>query len=138
MKVNTKITTYKEGDKVFFKNYRPGKCFWEDGIVSKRIGRVIYIVKGKKHFCKRHINEMRYRYIKTVENDSEIPMEVLYDAFQIQPPINSEVPMEVTSTPKITDFQKSKNTPTRNVRRKSDRKKKRTTRLCPNPKRKKY
>lgn len=46
-KVNTKFTTYKEGDKVFFKNYRSGKCFWEDGIVSKRIGRVIYIVKGK-------------------------------------------------------------------------------------------
>ena len=42
-KIKTIYKSYKEGDKVIFRNYRAGKCFWEDGIVTRRIGRVIYI-----------------------------------------------------------------------------------------------
>ena len=47
-KVNFTTKNYKPGDKVFFRNYRNGKSYWEDGIVTKKIGTVIYIIKGKR------------------------------------------------------------------------------------------
>ena len=56
MKIKMNYKSYKEGDKVFFRNYWAGKYFWEDGIVTRRIGRVIYIIQGSKFVCKRHIN----------------------------------------------------------------------------------
>ena len=87
-KIKMNYKSYKEGNKVFFRNYRAGKCFWEDGIVTRRIGRVIYINQGSKFVCKRHINQLRPRYIETVQNNEEIPMEVLYDSFQIKLPMN--------------------------------------------------
>ena len=37
MKITTNYKSYKKGDKVFFRNYRAGKCVWEDGIVTRRI-----------------------------------------------------------------------------------------------------
>ena len=58
-KIKTNYKSYKEGDKVFFRNYQVGKWFWEDGIVTRRTGRVIYIIQGSKFVCKRHINQLR-------------------------------------------------------------------------------
>ena len=59
MKIKTNYKSYKEGDKVFFRNYWAGKCFWDDGIVTRRIRRVFYIIQGSKFVCKRHINQLR-------------------------------------------------------------------------------
>ena len=63
-------------------------------------------------------------------------MEVLYDSFQIKPPMNVGLPIEATTKQKTTDSSKCEST--RTERRISSRKKKRTKHLCLNPKRKKY
>ena len=65
--------------------------------------------------------------------NNEILMEVLYDAFQIKPPKNTEVPLEVTSKSKTTDSQKYK--PTSTGRKKGNRKRKRSRCLYPKSKR---
>ena len=109
-KIKTNYKSYKEGDKVF-RNSRSGKCFWEDGIVTRRIGRVICIIQGAKFVCKRHVNQLRPRYIETVQ-DEEIPMEVLYDSFQIKPPMNVGMPIEATTKQKTTDSFKCEGTRT--------------------------
>ena len=95
-KIKTNYKSYQEGDKVFFRNYWAGKCFWEDGIVTRRIGRIIYIIQGSEFVCKRHINQLRPQYIETVQNNEEIPMEVLYDSFQIKPPMNVGMSIQAT------------------------------------------
>ena len=134
MKIKTNYKLYKEGDKVFFRKYQTGKCFWEDGIVTRRIGRVIYIIQGSKFVCKRHINQLRPRYIETVQNNEEIPMEVLFDSFQIKPPMNVGMPIGATTKQKTTDSSKCESTWTE--RRISSRK--RNKHLHLNPKRTKY
>ena len=99
-KIKTNYKSYKEGDKVF-RNYRAGKCFWEDGIVTRRTGRVSYIIQGSKFVCKRHINPLKPRYIETVQNNQEILMEVLYDSFLIKPPMNVGMTIEATTKQKL-------------------------------------
>ena len=136
IKIKTNYKSYKEGDKILFRNYRAGKYFWEDGIVIRRIGRVIYIIQGSKFVCKRHINQLRPRYIETVQNNEEIPMEVLYDSFQIKPPMNVGMPIEATTKQKTTDSSKCESTQTE--RRISCWKRKRIKHLHLNPKRTKY
>ena len=112
-KIKTNYKSYKEGDKLFFRNYRAGKCFWKDGIVTRRMGRVIYIIQGSKFVCKRHINnQLRPLYIETMQNNEEIPMEVLYDTFQIKPCMNVRMPIEATTKQKMTDSSKCESTRT--------------------------
>ena len=112
MKIKTNYKSYKEGDKVFFRNYR------------------------SKFVCKRHINQLRPQYIETVQNNEEIPVEVFYDSFQIKPPTNVGMPIEATTKQKTTDSSKCESTWTE--KRISSRKRKRTKHLCLNPKRMKY
>ena len=46
------------------------------------------MLKGKKNEQQRHINQLRPRYTDNVIEDLEVPMEVLYDMFDIlTPPI---------------------------------------------------
>ena len=94
-KVNsTKI--YKLGDKVFLKKYWTRKSYWKDGIVNKRIGTVIYIIKGKQFDHKRHVNQIRWWYIESIEqNNVVLSMEMLYDAFEITPRINQKALVDV-------------------------------------------
>ena len=108
------------------------KLFWEGSTVTKRTGKMIYIIKGHNFIGKRHINQLRPRYIETLVNN-EIPMEVLYGAFQIELPQKTEVPMVVTSKSKTTDSQKYKTS--QYWEKKSDRKRKRSRRLYSKSKR---
>lgn len=59
---NTRHTSRKRfisGEKVFFKCYKNNVAFWERGIVDKRIGDLIYIIKGPKNTHKRHQNQLK-------------------------------------------------------------------------------
>ena len=98
VKENFATKFYKPGDRVFFRNFRGGKNFWEDGIITKRLGRGIYMLKRRRFECKRRLNQLRPRYIKDVtKNDrEELPMELIYDAFEIPVPISPLEPMELT------------------------------------------
>ena len=97
--------------------YRGGKEFWEDGEITKRIGNVLYMLKSKKWEHKRHVNQIRPRYTKEV-TDEEVPMEVLYDMFDVPAP-------PVQATPEF-------------EQRTSRRKRKRVAPFSPDPKRKRY
>ena len=44
---------------------------------------------------------MRPRYIETIQNNEEIPMEILYDSFQIKPPMNVWMSIEETTKQKL-------------------------------------
>ena len=61
--------------------YCGAKKFWEEGVISKRVGRMMYMLKGKKYEHQRHINQLRPRYTENVIEDQEVPMEVLFDVF---------------------------------------------------------
>ena len=126
--------------KFFFGNYRSGKGYWEDSIVTKRIGTEIYINKGKRFHHKRHVNLIRPRYIESIEqNDMELPMGVLlYDAFEITPPINPKALVDVPLAPSTSYSRQipGASSSLTVVKRKSLREKKAVKRLCSNPKKK--
>ena len=103
------------GVPVFLKSYKNGKEFWQDGIITQRVGKMLYMVKSKKLMHKRHLNQLR-RFTEEISKDNEEPMEVLYDLFDIPIP-----PLPETVVQKRT----------------SKRKRNRVERLSPDPKRKK-
>ena len=43
----------------------------------------MYMLKGKKYEHQRHINQLRARYTENGIKEQEVPMEVLYDVFDI-------------------------------------------------------
>ena len=61
------------------------------------------MLKGRRFKCKRHLNQLRPRHIKNVtqKDSEELPMEVIYDTFEIPVPISPTVPMEVSPTPPV-------------------------------------
>ena len=65
-----------------------GKRYWEVGTIVKRISRVIYLAKGPKIVHKRHLNQIKSRYIDE-ENDTPVDvelMEVLFSTFDVPIP----------------------------------------------------
>ena len=80
---NLSTRFYKPGYKILFLNYRTGKSFWEEGIIMKRIGHMLYSVRSSKFDCRRHINQLRPRHTDDYKQaeDNELPLEVLYDFF---------------------------------------------------------
>ena len=92
---------YKPGDKILFLNYRTGKSFWEEGIIMKRIGHMLYSVRSSKFDCRRHINQLRPRHTDDYKQaeDNELPLEVLYDFFNVPLPITQPTLRVVSPTP---------------------------------------
>ena len=97
-KKNTQITKilktqkyFRPGDKMFLKMYCGAKEFWEEGVISKRVGGMLYMLKSKKYEHQRHINQLRPRYTENVIEEQVVPMEVLYDVFNIAAPIITKI-----------------------------------------------
>lgn len=135
-KVN--IKKYTSGDKVFFKNFQSGKSYWMDGIIQKRIGKVIYTIKSKKFTCKRHINQIRPRYGEESEkSEEEIPMEVLCDAFNMTLPNSVYEPVSQYRAEK-----RKLSSPKKDLivttKRRSTRERKPVERFSPDPKRRRH
>lgn len=42
---------------VFMRVYKNGKQSWEDDVITKRIRKMLCLVKSRKGVCKRRINE---------------------------------------------------------------------------------
>ena len=53
-------------EKVYHKMFKDNKSFWEAGTVEKRIGNVIYIIKGPQFTHKRHLNKKRKRSLNVL------------------------------------------------------------------------
>ena len=44
-KINISNKTYSPGEEIYFLNYHLGKATWLEGIIEKRIGNLMYIIK---------------------------------------------------------------------------------------------
>ena len=85
------------GSRCFFLIYCGVKKFWKEGVISKRVGERMYMLKGKKYEHQKHINQLRPRYTEDFIEDQEVPMEVLYNMFDIP---TSPIPMFESRTSK--------------------------------------
>ena len=89
---------FRPRDKVFLKSYKNGKEFWQDGVITQRVSKMLYMVKSKKLKHKRYLNQLRRRFTEEISKDNEEPMEVLYDLFDIPtPPLPEMVVQKRTS-----------------------------------------
>ena len=78
---------YNPGDKVYFKEYKNNKSFWEPGEILHRIGRMVYIIQGQKNAHKRHLNQIRKCHNDPVKTpNQEDVIDILYDTFDLDTP----------------------------------------------------
>ena len=132
---------YKPGEKILFLNYRSGKSFWEEGIIMKRIGHMIYSVRSSKFDCRRHINQLRPQHTDDFKQaeDNELPLEILYDIFNVPLPITQPTPRVISPTPGPRVPVSPPTLPPQTVlKRKSTRAKRKVNQLSPRPKNKWY
>ena len=71
---------------VFFRMFKRRREFWEDSVITKRVGKVMYIILNAKWEYKRHLNLLRPRFTEDVIAQEEVLIDVLYDAFDIPTP----------------------------------------------------
>ncbi|CAH8448460.1 unnamed protein product [Schistosoma curassoni] len=85
------IRNFSVGDKVYIKSYI-GKNRWEPGEVVKKLGRVLYRVRGAFGTCIRHTNQILKdkRTVQTRSNRPIFPLDSILDAPTPQTPRNSE------------------------------------------------
>ena len=57
--------------------------FWEDGVITRRVRRVMSMVCSTKWQHKRHLNQLRLRFTEDITSQEEVPVHVLYDTFNI-------------------------------------------------------
>ena len=84
-KENNADTTkfYKPYEKICFKEYKNRKVVWKEGIIEKRIGRLVYIIKHPKWIIKRHYNQLKKRYTSGPNYRREEPIKVIYHLFKV-------------------------------------------------------
>ena len=63
---------------------------------EKQIGNMIYIIKGPRFIYKKHLNQIRKRYLNTAENNprEEDPMDVVFNMFEVLIPQTASDPKE--------------------------------------------
>ena len=74
------------GEKAFFRIFKDNKSFWEVSTIERRIGNMMYIVKGLQSMHKRHLNQVKRHVSKWVDSSpsEETVMDVIYGTFDIQ------------------------------------------------------
>lgn len=76
----------KTDENVFFRAYKDGKEAWKDGIVALRIGKLIYMVQGKRSEHKTHHNQQtKSSSMKDLKHWKKT-LKVLYDVFDVPAP----------------------------------------------------
>ena len=65
-KKQTDAKFYMTKENIFFREYSNGKEIWKAGVVDKRIGRLMYIIKDLKKTIKRHHNQIMKRYTRWI------------------------------------------------------------------------
>ena len=81
-KINTS-KSYSPGEKIYFLNYHLGKATWLEGIIEKRIGNMMYIIKHPRWKVRRHINKIKKRCTSNTKERVEEPVSVIYDMFEV-------------------------------------------------------
>ncbi|CAH8538525.1 unnamed protein product [Schistosoma rodhaini] len=77
---NQNIRSFNVGDKVLVKSYSEKKR-WEPGVIVKRMGNVLYKVRGTFGTWIRHINQIlrEKRILDTADSQERFPLEVVTD-----------------------------------------------------------
>ncbi|CAH8611205.1 unnamed protein product [Schistosoma rodhaini] len=68
--------TNDRGEKVLVK-YQGGQK-WEPGVIVRRIGKVLYLVRGRDGKCTRHMNQIK-RDHRTAAVDTQVPFHILVE-----------------------------------------------------------
>ncbi|KAK4472137.1 hypothetical protein MN116_000435, partial [Schistosoma mekongi] len=79
----TTIRSFQVGEKVLIRSFR-GDRNWEPCVVERRIGKVLYLVRGNFGTCTRHVNQMR-KNGGTVKTHGRLPFQMLVDTFPKSP-----------------------------------------------------
>ena len=97
---------YVPGEKVYFKMFRDNKTFWELGTIEKRIGNMVYIIKGPQFSHKRHLNQLRKRLSDDIDSGppEEEVMDVIYDTFSLPTPLAAQPERRSQRKRKMTDW----------------------------------
>ena len=78
---------YQPGEKVCFQIFHDNKSFWEMDTIEKRVGNMIYIIRGPQFTHKTHLNQIRKRLFDDADigppEEKEV-MDVIYDTFDMQ------------------------------------------------------
>ncbi|GAB1600223.1 uncharacterized protein K02A2.6-like, partial [Argonauta hians] len=62
---------YKPGDRISFKSYRGGRFRWKDGVIVKKLDKMMYTLKGDASVLTRHIKQIRRRHCESVTTGKE-------------------------------------------------------------------
>ena len=75
------------------------------GTIEKRVGNMIYIIKGPQFTHKRHLNQLRKRLTDEADRPpEETVMDVIYDFFDIPTPLASSEMRSSKRKRKATDL----------------------------------
>ena len=79
---------------------------WEEETVDERIGTMLYFIKHPKYVVKRHLNQIKKRYMVNVDQRKEESMTIIYDMFDVSLPKSyaSQYNIKVPNHKKIATF----------------------------------
>ena len=84
----------------FFVNYHLSKATWLEGIIGKKIGNMMYIIKHPRWKVRRHINQIKKKIYPKQKGTGSRTHIRSYDMFEVPKP--SPIQQNRTSKPKST------------------------------------
>ena len=83
---NTLNKFYRPGKKISFLNYHLGKTTWIEGIIEKRIGKMMFLIKHPKWKVRRNTNQIKKKFTPDTNHRGEELMSMIYDVFEVPRP----------------------------------------------------
>ena len=90
---SNKVTNKNEvGEKVIYCMYQNNKTYWEMDIIGekkRRIGNMVYLVKGPKFVHKRHLKQIEKKKLSNLKENNhpeEEAMDIMFDTFNMPAP----------------------------------------------------
>ncbi|VDO45266.1 unnamed protein product, partial [Heligmosomoides polygyrus] len=99
-----KPRAFKPGQLVYARRYQ-GKESWTEGLVVKRIGRVLYKIKVEDELWTRHANQLRTRLYDS-DNHRTKDMDTLFETFDLERPHSLSRPANIqnSTAPALPEF----------------------------------
>ena len=92
-------------ERKFFRIFRDNKSFWEMGAIKKRVGNMIYIIKGPQFTHKTHLNQIRKRLSDDSNPRKEKDvLDVINDTFDMSITQSTSEQHRLKRKRKMTDF----------------------------------
>ena len=80
---------FKQGERIYARDYRNGHHNWVEAIVVRRIGSVLYEVRVGRYTWTRHKNQIRRNFSQSAvlpeTSETTLPLDLLLDTFQLNP-----------------------------------------------------